>query len=154
MGWAPPPCERLLLNLATKMATFIKEAIDYLAGQAANVSKETDTADGNTDDKSGTSQYSLIKAGSTDARTIANDTFKPEIRIPALVIAGEDVYDVTQSYTRINKLYDMTRANFYEQSKNAGDIRKKRLEHKQKLIASCVRQSEEPKKSVENTLNA
>jgi len=133
------------------MASFLKEALDYLAGQLANLTKEDETAGGNTDDKNEgkPTQVEQIGAGSTDAHTIANEVFKPKVRIPALIIAAGDSYDVTQSYTRMNKLYGMTRENFYEQAKSVLETRKNRLAFKQQLISECNKQSEKPKQEME-----
>ncbi len=131
------------------MASFLKDALDYLAGQTANLTKEEDTAQGNTDDKNegSATQKQMIGAGSTDARTTANELFTTKVRIPALLIAAGDTYDVTQSFTRMNKLYGTSRSNFYEQATSNVEVRKNRLALKQELVSECVKLSEEPKKA-------
>jgi hypothetical protein len=133
------------------MASFLKDALDYLAGQVANLTKEDDTAGGNTDDKNQgkPTQKELIGAGSTDAKTAANELFTSGVRIPALLIAAGDTYDLTQSFTRMNKLYGFTRSNFYTQASSNVETRKNRLAFKQKLVSECVKLSEEPKKMQE-----
>lgn len=129
------------------MASFLKEAVDYLAGQIANLTKEDDTAYGNTDDKTGERQVDYIGAGSTDARVIANELFKSKVRIPAMLIASGDTYDVTQSYTRMNDIYSMTRDSYYKQERGTLQTRKNRLQHKQKIVSEAVKQSEQAQKA-------
>jgi hypothetical protein len=133
------------------MASVIKDALDYLAGQTANLTRQDSTAGGNTDDKEPDKpgQAEQIGAGSTDARSIANVIFgKADVRIPATILAAGDMYDVTQGCTRLNKLYGMVRDNFYEQASGAVGTRKNRLAMKQQLIADCFRQAEKPKEAV------
>ena len=134
------------------MASFLKDALDYLAGQAANLTKSNATAGGDTDDKNQgkPTQEEMIGAGSTDARSTANITFgtsKPNI--PAELIISGDTYDVTQSYSRMNTIYGMSREAYYKQAENNVQTRKNRLSLKQELVSSVSRLVEEPKKDIE-----
>lgn len=131
-------------------------AADYAGGQLANLSKADKTAAGETDDKEPDSpgQRELIDAGSTDAREAANIVFTGNLRVPAELMAAGVFYDMTQSYTRINAIYAMTRESYYSQAETEVKTRKNRLQHKQEIIANCVRLSEEPKKALEKLLDA
>ena len=134
------------------MPSVLKDALDYLAGQVANLTREDDTAGGQTDDKQEgkPTQAEQIGAGTTDGRNIANAVFgKGKVLIPAEIIAAADTYDVTEAATRINKLYGLTRDKFYEQASAAVQTRKNRLSMKQELVSECFRQSEKPKKVLE-----
>ena len=131
------------------MASTVKTILDYLAGQVANLTKADDTADGETDDKhqDEPTQVAQIGAGSTDARKIANAVFGTGVRIPAELIVSGDAYDVTQSYTRMNTLYGMTRENFYEQSRSNVQVRKNRLGVKQQITSNVYQQLTEVKQA-------
>lgn len=138
------------------MASPLKTILDYLAGQVANLTKSDSTAGGETDDKhqDEPTQVELIGAGSTDARKIANVVFsKDAIRIPAELVINGDSYDVTQSYTRMNKLFGMTRENFYTQAESNVQTRKNRLAFKQQLASDCYKSIEIAKKAIEAALS-
>ncbi len=133
------------------MTAILKDSLEYLGGQMANLEIQDKTASGDTDDKheGEPGQTEMIAAGSTDARKIANNVFgKSKLRIPCEVMATGDVYDVTQGHTRINQLYAMTRADFYKQAASLLATRKNRLERKQRLVSSILRLAEAPKKAM------
>jgi len=117
----------------------------------ANLTKEDDTAGGETDDKheGEPTQAAMIGAGSTDARTIATAAFGTgDVRIPAELIMSGDSYDVTQAYTRMNAIFGMTRENYYSQASAAMQTRKNRLGLKQQLASDISQLVEEPKKAL------
>lgn len=133
------------------MTSLAKDSIEYLGGQKANLDIQDKTAGGDTADKheGEPTQTDMINAGSTDARKIANVVFSGgKLRLPCELLACGDVYDATQSYTRMNKLYAMTREDFYSQASAALQTRQNRLSRKQSLVASFLRIAEAPKKAL------
>lgn len=136
--------------------SLLETTIEYSGAQLANLTKADKTAEGITDDKEPDepSQVEQIDAGSTDARPVANVLFASQLRIPAEILAAGAFYDMTQAYTRINEIYAMTREDYYKQAAAAVQIRKNRLTLKQGLVSNCLRLSEEPKRLLEELLNA
>ena len=98
------------------MASALETLIDYAKGCISFFSKADDTADGNTDENAekGQSQVDQQNAKTTEAKEIANVAFSNHSLAAEKMVASE-MYDVTQANTRINKLYNFTRKNFYDQ---------------------------------------
>lgn len=110
-----------------------------------NYKKTDDTANGLTADKvpEEPTQTEFIGIESTDARKIANTVFTESlIQTPASILVSGDTYDVTQSRTRINKLYGMTRKDFYKQSSEVVETRQNRIDRKAKIVADTLRITE------------
>lgn len=119
---------------ASSVLENIKEAttdlIKYYSAMLGALLKGDDTAAGKTDDKTPEKpgQAQVVMSLETDARKIANTVFSRGVPvIPADALSFSDIYDASQSCTRIAKLYSMTRKDFYNQAAKDKKVRDKRL---------------------------
>lgn len=131
--------------MSTASATDI---VKYLGSMSSMLSKGDRTASGETDDKTPEElpQKEGMAALSTDGRAIANAVFTSvHAKMPAELLAMSDAYDATQACTRMAKLYNRDRKDFYDLASRDLDTRKSRLAYKQGLILAMLSETKEAK---------
>jgi len=122
------------------------DIVKYLGSMSSMLSKGDRTAAGETDDKTPDEapQKEGMNALSTDGRTIANAVFTSvHAKMPAELLAMGNAYDTTQSCTRMAKLYNRSRKDFYDIAARDLETRKSRLAYKQGLILAMLSGIEE-----------
>ena len=124
------------------MASILNSIIEYTKGCLANITKADSTADGNTD---GDKQEDQVNAATTDGKDIANSAFSGPNALAAERMVGTDMYDIGQSNSRINSLYNCNREGFYNISKQASEARKNRLGYKTTIATNTLKTVDEIK---------
>jgi len=132
------------------MSELVDGILAYVGATTSLLQKGENTAGGETADKTPDqpSQTEGVSAVQTDARKFANAVFaRGMAKIPAEMLAMGDMYDMTQALTRISRLYDLKREDFYKEATRELEIRKTRLAYKQSIAVSAVHASEQPKEA-------
>jgi len=130
------------------MTTMLDEVMAYIGASTSVLQKGESTAGGDTDDKTPDQpgQSAAVASMATDARKIANTVFGGgTLKIPAEVMVMGDMYDITQAQTRLTKLYNFSREDFYRQATESLEPRKTRLAYKQALIMGVIKDVETPR---------
>ena len=114
------------------------DIVKYLGSMSSMLSKGDRTASGETDDK--TPEELPQKEG------MANAVFTSvHAKMPAELLAMSDAYDATQACTRMARLYNRDRKDFYDLASRDLDTRKSRLAYKQGLILAMLSGTKEAK---------
>jgi len=134
----------------TELSKITDGIMAYVGGITGLIQKGEDSAGGQTEDQE-PDQPTLGEAVSsmeTDGRLFANMVFAAgKMQTRASVLAGADMYDLTQASTRLSQLYSFTREQFYQQATDAVGVRKNLMALKQSIAVSAIQASEEPIKS-------
>lgn len=130
------------------MSKLLKSCVGYCKDQLSNLERETESSMGKTDDTrlEEPSQYKQIQSGTTDAKVLANLLFgKEKLRLPIETSIVSDLYDLTQSCTRMNEIYNMGRSSYYAHGVTSLEPRMMRLARKQVYAAKFIRLAKEVK---------
>lgn len=133
------------------MSKLLVSAVGYCKDQLKNLTRETESSMGKTDDTrlEEPSQLKQIQSGTTDAKVMANLLFgKEKLRLPIETTIVSDLYDLTQSCTRMNQIYNMTRSSYYAQGVTSLEPRLMRLARKQQYAAKFIRLAKEVKEKL------
>lgn len=106
------------------------------------------TANGETDDKreDEAKQVVQIMSGTTDMRDLANSLFTSAVSFPALTVVGQDLYDMSQGFTRLNTIYLTTRGDYYAQAEKDKDKKLNRLKYKCAVLSAFITPAQAPLK--------
>lgn len=133
------------------MSKLLKSVVEYCKDQLSNLTRETESSVGQTDDTrlDDPSQYKQIQSGTTDAKVMANLLFgKEKIRLPIETTIVSDIYDLTQSCSRMNTIYNMGRSAYYAQGVTSLEPRMMHLARKQQYAARFIRLAKEVKEKL------
>lgn len=125
-----------------------RQIANYLGARMGDVEVADKTANGETDDKreDEAKQVVQIMSGTTDMRDLANSLFTSAVSFPALTVVGQDLYDMSQGFTRLNTIYLTTRGDYYAQAEKDKDKKLNRLKYKCAVLSAFITPAQAPLK--------